>query len=827
MNRLVALPLLLLACEPYGIAPGTVAAPQVAVRSVASVELDAIRPTDVLIRPDGSLLVLDGYRGRVLTFSADGVPSGEWGAGVGRAVRISNAADGGVWAAVPGAAPDPGLLVHLDANGVVDTIRAPRTTDDAAALTPVDVVELGGELVIADRTHGVMWLDLTTARATRQVAAAADGKALRRPVDLLADTDGVWAVDSFGTQVVRTDAAGVPGFGFGRPGLNVGQFARPTAIARLDAAALVVTDATLGAAQVFEADGDLVGVLAVGGASLKLEHPVAVAVAGNRIVVLEAMPARLQVLELEGAVPAAPPRSLLKTPLVGQDADPAGAGGESCLSCHDGLVLDSREVWDPARKHHPVGVVPEKPLPEVFELDAEGKLACTTCHSPHGVVDSTKGEAAPLVRHQSEASPFTRLEKEADALCLACHQGDAHVTAGSSVLGEDHSGHLTGAALRAALERRADDPDAPAQPTDGSCLSCHAMHGASGDPIMRDPGDGEACLGCHPAAGRDATNHPLGRVPGSDLLRNHKDESVVLAAGGGIGCLTCHDLAGRPESHLVRTLDRGKAVCLDCHTARKDLQGGGHADLVKGTAPTCIACHDVHGGARAEHFLTTLSSASAGDPRGCLSCHGPGGRADKRGVQPGKVGHPVDGRDADGEPLTCLSCHDAHEAERPTAGSCTECHQTEASAAARGGHGKATCIDCHAAHESTLTLTRIGSSKLNPASGRCLACHAPTAAGANAPKVAQFEHPAPMFKPDGTRWTPLGGLPLFDKSGAEVGATENGDLTCQSCHLVHGPDEKRTGKLRRAEGWQTACASCHGDEALVLYQDFHTAERTP
>lgn len=829
MNAARAVSFLLLGalgCDPYSVAPGSVEAPRVEVTPVAEATIDAVLPTDLLVRADGSFLVLDGYGGRVLTFTAAGTASGEWApGGFGRPVRMSNAADGGVWAAVPGADGVAGLLVHLDAVGTVAALVAPVDAD-GAPLAPVDVLEQGDGLLVADRGGALAWVDPTTGAVKRTVDKDADGQPLRRVVDLAPGAAGTFvAVDSFATRVVPFHAAGTAGAGFGRPGLNVGQFARPSGAAVHADGDVFVADASLGAVQVFEPDGDLVGVLAQAGAPVSFSHPVAVVSAGSRVAVLEARPARLRVFDLAAALPPAPPRSLLKTALVGADADPAGEGGDSCLQCHDGLVLDSREVWDPARKHHPVGIVPKEKPPEVFKLDAEGKLVCTSCHSPHGVVEAASGEASLLVRHSSSASPFTRLEKEADALCLACHTGDAHVTNGSTALATDNTGHATGSALVAALERRADSADAPGRPTEGSCLSCHAMHGATGDHITRDPGDGAACLGCHPAVAKTATNHPLGRVPGSDLIRNHKDQKVVLSADGGIGCLSCHDLNGKTDNHLVRSLSRGQPVCLDCHAGRKDVIGGGHARLASSGSPTCVACHDLHGGQRDDHFLVTLAAASAGDPKGCLTCHGEGGRAAKRGVTPGKAGHPVDGREAGGAPLTCLSCHDPHEASKPGGKECAACHEEQGAAAARGGHGKAGCADCHAAHQPTLRASRTASgAKVNPASGRCLTCHATNAMGSSAPKVADYEHPAPMFKPDGSRWTPLGGLPLFDKTGEPVGGDANGDLTCQSCHVVHGPDPKGGTKLRRAEGWEVACGSCHGEETLVLYQYFHKPE---
>ena len=82
-----------------------------------------------------------------------------------------------------------------------------------------------------------------------------------------------------------------------------------------------------------------------------------------------------------------------------------------------------------------------------------------------------------------------------------------------------------------------------------------------------------------------------------------------------------------------------------------------------------------------------------------------------------------------------------------------------------------------------------------------------------------------MFLPDGPRWTPLGELPLFDAAGQKVAPTENGDLTCASCHLPHGPDQENEGDSLRRPGWEGPCSACHGDSALLYYRWFHFRER--
>ncbi|MDP2310686.1 MAG: cytochrome c3 family protein [Pseudomonadota bacterium] len=823
---MIALALLLTACNgpDTSLEAAAHTAALVPVVEVATVDLDSVLPSDVLWRPDGDLLVLDGHQGRILRYGPDGAARGSWAEGIGRAVRLSPAADGGVWAVVPGDGAEAGGLLHLSASGAVDAVRAPQAAD-GTALHPVDVVDLGGALLVAERSGALSWLDPGTGAATRTVTEGPDHAPLRRIVDLEPDGDVVVAVDTLVPRVLRIGADGTPDAGFGRRGLSDGHLFRPTSAAVVPGG-LLVADSVLGAVQAFEADGDPIGLLAVAGAPIAFGHPVAVRIQESSLVaVLAAKPARLHLLRLPGPLPEAPPPSLLRTTLVEADADPAGTDGTACVQCHDGLVLDGREVWDPGLGHHPRDMVPVAAIPAFFPLE-DGKIVCTTCHSPHGVVDPedvATGSAVPLLRHQGSSS-FLRLDAEADALCLACHTENEHAGAGSGTLGDSpaSAGHPTGAALVAALTARTDGSST--DPTQASCLSCHAMHGATGDAITRDPNDGATCLGCHPAMAEKATNHPLGNVPGRDL-GGKRGGHVVLSAAGGIGCLSCHDLGTGALTGLLRALPSGRAVCLDCHDERTDLQGSAHAHLARGGSPTCTSCHDVHGGQRDARFLTA-APVTEGDPTGCLSCHGPGKRGASAGAAPGRAGHPVTGQALEGGgALTCLTCHDAHAADVPKVASCDTCHAPEAAAADRGGHGAATCLDCHPAHGEAPAAPAALARATNPASSGCLGCHAPGTSAADAPKLASWEHPVPTFLPDGTRWTPLAGLTLYTAAGIPAATGANGDLACQSCHVVHGPEPTGEDHLRKAGGWKEACAACHGDEALVVYRYFHQPDR--
>ncbi|MCA9493564.1 MAG: hypothetical protein KC621_26715 [Myxococcales bacterium] len=800
----------LVACDDRRLEDHPVHAPTVSTERIGTIALDAVMPSDALLLADGSVLVLDGHGGKVLRVDADATSVSTFSSAVGQSARLAPAAAGGVWVTRPGGPDAPGALVLLDADGGTVGVRAPVDAQ-GRPLHPVDVLDRGSELLVADRELGLVTLNAED-EVVRTRTTGLDGIGLRRIVDLAPATDGYWLVDSLSPRLSHWTLADEPLASFGRPGLKVGSLGRPTSIAPVQGGVLV-TDAVLGAVQAFDPQGTSIGALAVDGELARFSHTVAVrADDAGRVAVLEANPARLTILRV-APLPAAGAEPLLRTTLVAADTDPAGEHGASCAQCHDGLVLDGREVWDPRREHHPVDVVPEGDVPAFFPLDEQGRLTCRTCHSPHGVVDEAGDEAAPLVRHASATSPFTRLERDSDALCTACHGTDVHDADPASDRAPTGGGHPSGAALIAALQKRGASVD---QIGRASCLSCHAVHGAASKPLMRSTDEASVCVGCHADQRQEGRNHPLGHVPGRDLARAAAGGVVRLSADGGVGCTSCHDLTS-PRTSLLRWVGAGKPVCLECHGERSDLAEGAHRKLGTRDAPACISCHEVHGGDREQHFVATGPVTDA-DPRGCLSCHGkPGG---SQGT-PGKLGHPVDGRVmADGEHLDCLACHDPHAANRPSADDCADCHAEQGQAHDAGGHGRATCLDCHPAHGRPPGWT--GSE--NPASARCLACHAESRARPNTPMVSSYEHPSPQFLPDGSRWTPLGGLTLFAPDGSIAPNGTNGELTCQTCHVVHGPDGG-ADHLRRSGGWQEACASCHGDDALILYRDFHDPER--
>lgn len=353
------------------------------------------------------------------------------------------------------------------------------------------------------------------------------------------------------------------------------------------------------------------------------------------------------------------------------------------------------------------------------------------------------------------------------------------------------------------------------------CLDCHQTHGAADGGLLtgRDHA-ASACVNCHKGLdlGTHAGSHPM------DTLVPRRPADAVMKLGGMLGpnstivCLSCHTV--HSEGNLTQR-------CFACHeeqatVATVSAAQKGHRSAV------CTDCHN-------QDSATLKASAARveGDPSNCLRCHGPGSKNQSVDAHPGQVGHALVDRPGgfgpSDPPLNgCTSCHGGHEIVRPDSSLCEKCHKEQAEDHARGGHGTASCIDCHPPHEArALHADATDGHHINPVGRRCLSCHAEDApGGASVPRVESFEHPAPVFLPDGPRWSPpLGGLPLFDPQGVKLPPSENGDLTCASCHLSHGPDRNKPGDALRRPGWEAPCSACHGDEGLMYYRWFHYRER--
>lgn len=403
-----------------------------------------VLPTDVAACLDGRVFVADGVRSRVLAFDANGTLVRSVGSVAG--VRLRNPValdcteDGSLWIA-DATLGDVAVLAADGSGRIVD---------------PGEGVDLTGLAVSPD--GGTLWLVDNDAHRLRKgrshggrfAKVGEPGKArgqLHNPFMADVDADGsVYVTDVLNGRVQAFSAGGRPLRAIGRYGIDPGQMHRPKGVA-VGGERVWVSDSDLGVIQVFSREGRLEDVLRdASGEVLHLDTPTGIDVVGDRLYVVEARPARVQAfvvgegkgraLQVELGVRAgalsskdrecsvchlnlfpALERGLsteLVSPPPNSEQQPYVSRPESCLSCHDGAVMDSRRaVWN--MHGHTVNEAPpeDMEIPEQLPL-RNGEIACRTCHSAHTLAGSGQFPDNP-------DAVFLRVDTDAEELCEGCH----------------------------------------------------------------------------------------------------------------------------------------------------------------------------------------------------------------------------------------------------------------------------------------------------------------------------------------------------------------------------------------------------------------------
>ena len=283
------------------------------------------------------------------------------------------------------------------------------------------------------------------------------------------------------------------------------------------------------------------------------------------------------------------------------------------------------------------------PVPWAWAGDYQG-TSCETCHA---ALSGRLSEPVLLFREG--------VHRVAGVGCQSCHGGDPRAL---SV----QSGH-TGLSISSPLEGMS---------VISLCGSCHSNPRSTG------------LYG--------------GRVDQEVLYRAGRHGEALMAGGSSPTCVTCHGSHGilppdDPDSP-VATLNI-PSLCSGCHGAsgwepspdgvsspswifedyRTGLHGRSLLDDLNLKAPTCVACHGVHG---------TMAAGPGETPRICGSCHREEARYFNAG--PHRKALDVIGRPG------CTGCHEAHLLKsflspvisQRTLGACADCHSVESKALAVG-----------------------------------------------------------------------------------------------------------------------------------------------
>ncbi len=808
-------------------------------------------PTDVAVGPDGTVYIADGVGQRVARFAPDGSPLEAWTRfdeiALEDPIGLSVGPEGNLWIADAGR----GQILRVRPDGhLLEALTPPAVGGRRADLTGV-AVSADGSSVWACDNDGQRLLRFVP-HLRRWQAIGQEGRSLgqfRYPFLLDCGPEGrVYVVETVNTRVQVFSGDGRPSRGIGTYGVEPGQLYRPKGIATDEDGDLWVSDGVLGVVQVFRRDGGFLGVLRdADGRPLHFAHPMGLAFDGEGnlyVAELEANRVRKVVLQIERSLlrvrpvqprtsdePTASPACtvchldwippfrdgqdspLMRAPLSLPE-QPVASREQTCLSCHDGSVVDSRHrVW--AEHSHRTGIKPPPTMrvPPNLPL-VNGRLACRTCHSAHAGGPPT-GDIAKAV--------FLRVPNPSSELCMSCHADKLAGPAGGT--------HPVGGmpwAVPEALIRAGAKPGV--NPRELTCQVCHNPHGARHEHLLVMGTDvNQLCRTCHdqmrpgmflPQQGR----HPL-RPKVNDVQRAAIERmGTDIGRDGRLICLSCHRLHGaRSRDFLLARPLRGGDMCLACHPGRRSVLETAHdlrthcpqernrLGMTAETGGPCSACHLFH------NYARTPEPGPVDRLGLCVTCHAQGRCA--AGKTLGPINHPSE--------AACIDCHDPHSrqfgpflADRP-ARLCQRCHKDQARLAGsphdyrrdptkwpevsrKTGGG---CLVCHRPHGDEQTgLMRGGIAQAQAREdGACLACH--EQARWNADGAMAARHPR-----DISRLHAVLGLPLVRLDGEDA-------IGCMTCHDPHAPPAGDSPLLRTTgvDGpvSMQVCLTCHREQQAL------------
>ena len=816
-------------------------------------EPSLLLPTAVAVARDGSIFVVDGVNDRIVRFDAEGAVLEE----------IQQVGDERLAQPMAARLDATERLWIVDAGNQRVLVRAPDGSLERTIVFSAEVLQRRPDLTDAALSADgrFLWaVDNNHHQLLRYNLASGELKTLGQrgeslgqfqyPFMLAIAADGdIYLTDVINGRVQALNAEGEPTGTVGTYGVDLGQFFRPNAIA-IDAEQRVwISDGVMNVVQAFTPDGRLIDVLRdTEGKPYRFDLPMGLAFdAQGDLYVVELHAnrvARLRVITNPAAPPIVVPRRRggatlgpqaractvchleWMNPLInGQGTalmdvppnppeHPGVSRGERCLTCHDGAVADSRRrVW--VRHGHRTGIAPPPSVKVPPQLPlADGKIACRTCHSAHGLSEA---------RATLETIVFLRVKSSPSELCVGCHADfAAGPQAGMHPLGE------------MAIELPADmtHPGAPAGSKGVACLACHTGHGARLEKLLViSPDKNELCLTCHaelsPALFGDATRSKHGRLPTLDLEQRAVADGLKtrVSPGGELLCLTCHvPHRAVTERHLLAFDPAQQDVCAKCHAAQRPMLGTAHdlrtnlpqeknrLGITAEAGGPCSSCHTAHRYAR-------TAESSAIDPTGrCLTCHAPGGIAKEK--QLGSANH--SGR------ATCTDCHNPHDVRygnylaAPPSEKCPSCH-TDKTSLAGGPHdvkrpsdawpqasrdANDACLACHRPHGNEQTgLMRAGlASGVDRPDAGCVVCHRDAAPQADT-KIG-YLHPHRVSE-----------FALQSKLPLATTADGTKRVTCYTCHDPHGGAQAAARFLRttRDADPQQVCLQCHRERSNIQF----------
>lgn len=229
-------------------------------------------------------------------------------------------------------------------------------------------------------------------------------------------------------------------------------------------------------------------------------------------------------------------------------ASAAGAtlvGAESCLECHS----DKKAGY--ANSLHGKAADPRTPA---------AKQGCETCHGP----GSKHVEDPDVVKNRPRN--FSTLNADATtAVCATCHTSGEHALWAGS---KHEARHV-------------------------SCTTCHSVHNAKGEKLIKTETQPKLCASCH-----------------QNIVNKLNRFNHMPVREGKIVCSSCHNTHGSANVKMLRAGTTVDEACASCHAEKRGPYLWEHAPV----ANACVTCHDPHGSSNERMLVSKV-------PFLCQRCH--------------------------------------------------------------------------------------------------------------------------------------------------------------------------------------------------------------
>jgi len=501
------------------------------------------------------------------------------------------------------------------------------------------------------------------------------------------------------------------------------------------------------------------------------------------------------------------------TDLVEYQKERDAADEMMCYSCHNGILVDSRErFW--AKRGHRVNIVPSEKVhvPPEMPLGEKGEIVCGTCHTAHGIADE--------LRYQQ--SIYLRFPNRNSEICIKCHTGKDG--------GPKTGNHPVGVSSLPIPARILDNYGRSGVKKDAViCETCHTVHGSTDKNLLIIPNksDGECnallCESCHTpnpsmkGKGIGIGSHPVDLVPQLKMPRKWTEGApLIVGENNQIICLTCHSPHGAKKETSILVKGSKSPMCTECHQQENlvartehDLTLSAPAELdfttkVGSQTGICGACHRPHNAEKYRLWSRPLPGLKQGtfiaDDAGskmCESCHNEKSCAKKKLV--GNFSHPVN-RDITKVTKGKLDFPTYNEQGSPCDQGkiiCTTCHNPHQWDPRKKENGPGQMVE-GGQSDSFLRMANDGTSiSQNENSGFCVACHLAQKT------VIDTDHDLRITAKE-----------EINSMGQKC--TESGP--CSACHIVHNAQgNKLWARLLplTQDPITSYCESCHREKSCA------------